>query len=133
MTIKTEITQDSFERLLDWLDADREQAGRKYESIRSRLILIFYQRGCHLAEELADETIDRVARKTANLLGNYRGEPALYFYGVAKNIFLEYTRKPKSAELPAAVTQEKTGSEDIEDYYQCLEECLQTFMRAREH
>jgi RNA polymerase sigma factor (sigma-70 family) len=128
MTIKTEISQDSFESLLNWLDSDREQAGRKYESIRSRLIKIFYARGCHLAEELADETIDRVARKIETLLVSYEGDPALYFYAVAKKILLEYARRPKSEELPDAVAGEKSGGEDVEVYYECLEKCLETFM-----
>jgi DNA-directed RNA polymerase specialized sigma24 family protein len=131
MTIKTEISQDSFEELLNWLDADREQAGRKYESIRSRLINVFYARGCHTAEELADETIDRVARKVENLLGNYQGEPALYFYAVAKKILLEYSRKPKSVELPAVIADEKSSSESVETYSECLEKCLQTFIPAQ--
>ena len=128
MTIKTEISQDSFEELLNWLDTDREQAGRKYESIRSRLINIFYARGCHIAEELADETIDRVARKVETLLGNYQGEPALYFYAVAKKILLEYSRKPKPVELPAVIADEKSSGESVETYSECLEKCLQTFI-----
>lgn len=128
MTIKTELSQDSFEELLNWLDSDREQAGRKYEKIRSRLITIFSARGCHLSEELADETIDRVARKIENLLASYQGEPALYFYAVAKKIFLEYAKKPKTAELPALATEEKPDSEDADVYYECLEKCLQNFL-----
>lgn len=128
MTIKTDISQDSFEELLDWLDTDREQAGRKYESIRSRLINIFYARGCHTAEELADETIDRVARKVKTLHESYRGKPAVYFYAVAKKILLEYSRQPKPAELPAVVVYEKSSDENVEIYHDCLENCLQTFL-----
>lgn len=128
MTIKTDISQDSFEELLDWLDTDREQAGRKYESIRSRLINIFYARGCHTAEELADETIDRVARKVKTLHESYRGKPAVYFYAVAKKILLEYSRQPKPAELPAVIVYEKSSDENVEIYHDCLENCLQTFL-----
>lgn len=128
MSIKTEISQDNFEGLLNWLDADRERAGRKYESIRSRLIKIFYARGCHLAEELADETIDRVARKTEDFHGSYQGDQALYFYAVAKIILLEYSRIPKPAALPDISAEEKSDPEEIEHYYECLEKCLQSFM-----
>jgi RNA polymerase sigma factor (sigma-70 family) len=119
-----EISQNSFEQLLDWLDLDREVAGQKYELIRTRLIKIFYNRGCHLAEDLADETIDRVARKIEDIAKNYKGEPSLYFYGVAKNIFLEYSRIPKSEELPATLVKEKTADEDAEKYHECLDKCL---------
>ena len=131
MTIKTDISQDSFEELLNWLDADREKAGRKYESIRFRLINIFYARGCHTAEELADETIDRVARKVKTIHESYRGKPAVYFYAVAKKILLEYLRQPKPAELPVAIADEKSSSENVEAYYDCLENCLQTFLPAQ--
>ena len=54
------INQDAFDTMLDWLDADRERAGCKYEAIRLRLIKIFTCRGCQDAEELADEAINRV-------------------------------------------------------------------------
>jgi DNA-directed RNA polymerase specialized sigma24 family protein len=131
MTIKTDISQDSFEELLNWLDADREQAGSKYESIRSRLIKIFYARGCHTAEELADETIDRVARKVETLHENYQGEPAAYFFAVAKKILLEYSRQPKPAELPTVIADEKSSSQNLEAYSECLEKCLQTFIPAQ--
>lgn len=77
-----EINPEEFEKLLLWLDRDRESAGRAYEQIRLRLIKIFYARKCSVAEELADETIDRVAKKAASLLESYKGEPALYFYAV---------------------------------------------------
>ena len=45
MTKKVEISQDNFEKLLDWLHSDRETAGQIYESIRDRLIKIFHARG----------------------------------------------------------------------------------------
>jgi len=32
------LTQEAFDRLLGWLDPDRESAGEKYEAIRLRLI-----------------------------------------------------------------------------------------------
>jgi len=78
------LTQDAFDTLLDWLDADRERAGCKYESIRLRLIKIFTCRGCHEAEELADETINRVVARVVELASGYEGDPALYFYGVSQ-------------------------------------------------
>nr|MDQ3743617.1 hypothetical protein [Acidobacteriota bacterium] len=63
--------QDDFDSLLAWLDADREEAGKKYESIRLRLIRIFTCRGRHDSEELADETIRRVTLKAPTLAGEY--------------------------------------------------------------
>ena len=57
MKEKIELTQAVFEQLLDWLDADRDVAGQRYEEIRRRLIKIFVCRGCIVPEELADRTI----------------------------------------------------------------------------
>ena len=115
---------ESFEVLLDWLDPDRELAGKKYELIRTRLLKIFYARGCHLAEELADETIERVTKKAGKLIRNYDGDPAYYFYGVAKKVFLEFTRRPKSEELPLHLVQTENKTDVLEQNDRCLGRCL---------
>jgi DNA-directed RNA polymerase specialized sigma24 family protein len=118
---------EKFEKLLDWLDPDRETAGQRYESIRARLIRIFYSRGCYQAEEMADETMDRVVRKIDTLFGIYEGDPALYFYAVARNVFLEFSRIPRHSELPENLSAISSVSEDTEEdsYYDCLEKCLE--------
>lgn len=121
-----EIETESFQVLLGWLDPDRENAGKKYEQIRTRLIKIFYARGCHLAEELADETIARVSKKAGHLIENYQGDPAFFFYGVAKKVFLEFTREPKSGEMPHHLTQPDSNTHELEQNDQCLTQCLET-------
>jgi DNA-directed RNA polymerase specialized sigma24 family protein len=118
------INQEEFEKFLNWLDADREIAARKYETIRLSLIKIFYARGCHLADELADESIDRVIRKCGELIETYEGDPARYCYGVAQKVFLEYTRKPKTEELPVTVSQPNSEVSETDTDYECLIECL---------
>lgn len=112
------ITQEAFDSLLAWLDPERERAGEKYEAIRRRLITIFTCRGCSAAEDLADETINRVAAKAQELMNNYVGDPALYFYGVANKVRMEYFhRKPAAlVPLPAPETDERE--------YDCLEQCM---------
>jgi DNA-directed RNA polymerase specialized sigma24 family protein len=57
------LTQTGFDKLLALLDADRERAGAKYESLRVRLIKLFEWRNCETPEELADAVFDRVVRK----------------------------------------------------------------------
>jgi DNA-directed RNA polymerase specialized sigma24 family protein len=121
------LTQDSFERLLDWLDADRERAGHRYEAIRARLIKIFTCRGCSAAEELADETINRVTAKVVDVAVNYDGDPALYFYGVAHKVHLEYLRKSQQTTVAPDFTHHAAPdvlADDFEPEYQCLEGCL---------
>lgn len=107
---------NKFDKLLEWLDKDRDVAGQKYESIHLRLTKIFYARGCYLAEELADETIDRVTNKIDFLSHSYVGNPTLYFYGVAKKVFLEFTRKPSAKELPIHMAQKENTKDLLEEY-----------------
>jgi DNA-directed RNA polymerase specialized sigma24 family protein len=83
----------AFERFLYWLGPDPETAGRKYESIRGRLIMMFRARRCGFAEDLADATFERVVRKLTDLTAEFYGDPARYVYGVAKKIVLEYQRE----------------------------------------
>lgn len=121
------ITEKNFDVLLVWLDRNREAAARKYEKIRWRLIRIFTGRGCYEAEDLADETFDRVTRKMPQLAG-YTGEPALYFYAVAEKVHLEWIRKQKKLnQLPPPHHAGKT-EDDIE--YDCLELCLENLPAA---
>jgi DNA-directed RNA polymerase specialized sigma24 family protein len=115
------LEQEEFEQLLRWLDPDPERAGSNYEEIRWRLIAILASRGCRSPEELADETIDRVARRVADIQDTYVGEKALYFLGVMNNVHHEYLKRPALLPPPVAAddvdTREKTHA--------CLESCLQ--------
>ncbi len=99
------LTQEAFDALLAWLDPDREAAALKYETVRLRLIKIFACRGCSEAEDLADETINRVTSKLPEIQASYTGEPARYFYGVANKIHLEYTRRKPVPPLPVATNR----------------------------
>jgi DNA-directed RNA polymerase specialized sigma24 family protein len=119
------LTQEAFDLLLSWLDPERERAGEKYEEIRARLIKVFSYRGCHTPEELADETINRVARKVDAVAESYDGDPALYFYGVAQMIHLEYSRR--KPEVPPQVL---SLADDTEHEHQCLDECLDRLTEA---
>lgn len=126
MAKDTAITQQSFDALLDWLDADRKAAAQKYEKIRERLTRIFVGRGCFEAEELTDITIDRVTLKLPKIIGNYSGEPALYFYGVANKVYLEWLRKQqkiKHLEFDDAGNYGEAENE-AESEYECLKDCL---------
>src|SRR5262245_61236326 len=117
-----ELTKESFERLLDWLDRDRDRAGRRYEEIRNQLIKIFVCRGTTMPEDLADETIDRVARKVPEIAGSYVGEPALYFCGVAQLVHLEYLRK-KPKTLPPNVASDSIETADLR--VECFDQCME--------
>lgn len=116
------LTQEAFDALLVWLDPNRERAAKKYEEIRRRLIKLFTCRGCTLAEDLTDETINRVARKIQGELGqNYVGDPVRYFYGVAHNVYLEHVRK-KPEPLPMPPPR---PTEEVEQEHACLDACME--------
>jgi DNA-directed RNA polymerase specialized sigma24 family protein len=120
-----ELTTEAFEQLLAWLNPGdqaeaREAAGRKYEEIRRKLIRIFAARGCIQAEELADETINRVTKKLPELIGNYNGDPTRFFYGVANKVFLEYTKSPPTIFPPPP----PEPAEVLEKRCHCLDLCL---------
>ena len=126
MDTEKTLNQSKFDLLLKWLDKDRKSAAEKYESIRLRLTKIFYARGCHLAEELTDETIERVTRKVPNIAETYEGDPAIYFYAVAKNVFREWTRKPKEEELSDKSILKESNKAEAEIRDRCLTKCMDT-------
>ena len=80
-----------FEKLLDQLGPDREAAAREYETIRRKLLDFFDRRRACSPEALADETLDRVARRL------YEGEAVqqlrAYCYGIARRVLLESEKR----------------------------------------
>jgi RNA polymerase sigma factor (sigma-70 family) len=114
------MSPESFEALLNWLDPDREQAAIKYEQIRGALIKYFQGRGCFDAEDLADETINRVIRRLDVIRNDVHGDPLRYFYGVARMVMMEYQRrKPSASPSPSEI-----DSNLVELEFRCLEECI---------
>jgi RNA polymerase sigma factor (sigma-70 family) len=121
--------EDNFDALMSWLDPDRELAGQKYEAIRHSIIQIFKWRGCFDAEDLADEAITRVTNKVPEITPGYKGDPALYFYAVAKRLAFETTRRYQSrAEIENPDRLQDRPADDPEESreaeYECLDECL---------
>lgn len=115
---RTETSQADFHRLL---------TSPQYERLRAKLIRIFARRGCQFPQDLADETIARVMEKVHEVAPTFEGDPTRYFYGVARNVYLEYVRRPKTVQL-----EENIGRADREDHvrvrdeqaHACLERCL---------
>lgn len=132
-----EITKAKFDILLRWLDPSRERAGEKYETIRQSLIQVFLWRGCSDAEDLADETINRVANKVEDVAETYVGDPARYFYGVA-NMLVKEVRKaqPQSAPLAEAMSLPDESvwrdhaDPENEHYLEALNRCINKLSEA---
>jgi RNA polymerase sigma factor (sigma-70 family) len=127
------MTQQQFEELLSWFDPkDRERAGEKYETVRHSLIKILTWGGCIDAEDMADETFNRVAARVEELKRTYEGDPALYFYGVARMLMKECRRRnqtqvpPDEAGEPAAPppAEDEDAEDDLGRESECLRRCL---------
>lgn len=117
--------QEEFDALLAWLDPNRARAGERYEEIRSKLIKILERRQCHAAEELADETINRVCHRAQQIAGSYVGDPALFFYGFLKNVYKEWLKWLREAPTRLDDTPVPTPepAEDVELIHRYLEKC----------
>jgi DNA-directed RNA polymerase specialized sigma24 family protein len=124
MRTELSLTKEQFDLLLAWLDPSLSRSGERYEAIRRKLITFFLNRQCDDAEGLADETINRVARKVSELKDSYEGEQARYFFGVARKVLLEHRRlQNRRVQQPPPVP----SRDELEPYLVCLDECLAKF------
>jgi len=80
------INQEALDRLLGFLDSDREAAERKYERIQDKLTNLFRWRGCPQPREYAAKTIEGAARELLEGARNQVHDPYLYFHRVAINV-----------------------------------------------
>lgn len=118
------ITKDSFDALLEWLDPDRDNAARQYELIRGGLVRMFVSNGLTDAEHYADETVDRVIKRLPEIRAEYVNEPVRYFHGVARNVLREAHRRKEVA--TDVLPQSKSWRAFDNDLAECLRKCLQT-------
>ncbi|HEV2964513.1 MAG TPA: hypothetical protein VG649_21980 [Candidatus Angelobacter sp.] len=117
------LTPDAFNRLLAWLSSDREEAGRKYEEVRQKLILFFTKRGHLEPEDLTDESLNRVAKKLESGEMNYSGDPRRDIMGFAKHVSQEDRKEPRPdpiEDLPVPYPLPR----DRELLFRCLEQCM---------
>lgn len=123
------LTPESFERLLNWLHPDREEAGREFVRIRALLIRKFEAHDCCSADRLADATIDRVADTlTPEMIENWVGKKEKKFFRVAYYILLE-DKNRLEVELSDdfnVPSPDPSDDELLELKSGCLEKCLQT-------
>jgi DNA-directed RNA polymerase specialized sigma24 family protein len=125
---------ESLESLIKLLDADSDgPPGTGYQLIRLKLIRYFEWQRCIAAEELTDETIDRVARKIAEgqQIDNLKG----FFYGVARLVFKEHERLLQKqlrafATLPTSTEDVVDDNEEEKPQFACRRKCLQELPEA---
>ncbi|NJM52426.1 MAG: sigma-70 family RNA polymerase sigma factor [Blastocatellia bacterium] len=120
------LTQENFDKLLSWLSPSRDKAGELYEQIRQKLIRFFLYKGSSNAEDLTDETINRIVGKLQNLNLSQGNKPITIFYGFANNVYFEHLKQEKheiSLEEVKNIKAENNISSEI--MFKALDKCLQ--------
>jgi DNA-directed RNA polymerase specialized sigma24 family protein len=127
-------TAGTFHQFLHWIDEGTDSGGEKYLEMRRRLVAYFDRKNCVAPDELADETLNRVARRLEEEGTITDTPPARYCYITAKFVFLENLRSGQRsetsiAELPplmvdSAFVTQPGASAGKERLFACLEDCL---------
>ena len=126
------ITSDSFARLLEWIDDGADSDGQKYLEMRRLLVNYFDRKNCPSPDELADETLNRVARRLEEEGTIETDAPAKFCYITARFVFLESLRgkENKSVSIDEVkadkiIAQEDAKEKDLkEKMLACLENCV---------
>ena len=95
------LTPRAFDLLLDWLDGGAASGGQNYLEMRERLVAYFDRKNCSTPDELADETLSRVARRLEEEGGatDSADPPAKYCYIVARFVFMEHLRRAEQENM----------------------------------
>lgn len=134
--------------LLERLDSDEEEAGRKLMDLRHKLANLFEKRGCYSSEsdELVDEVIDRVSLKLEQ--GEEIENIVKYPFGVCKFVLLEHYKKlekshkiieinPDDEEVARKINEDLHGDvydsdEEKKIKLDCLYSCIESICRSDE-
>lgn len=117
-----EVTPEKFASFLVWLcPLGGDEAGQEYERLRFRLSTFFSHRNCNFADELADETINRVILKISE---EEIENKLAYCYGVAKNVYREALRKERYHLDIDEVTIAAKAPTEQSFSHECLDKCL---------
>lgn len=126
------ITPESFARLLEWIDEGIDSNGQKYLELRRKLVNYFDRKNCLSPDELADETLNRVARRLEEAGKIETEAPAKFCYITARFVFLESLRDKgnKSVSIDEIKTEKIIASDESEEktlkekMLACLEKCV---------
>jgi hypothetical protein len=98
MATQSAFEEDDLERLLASLDSDKTVAAAKYEDLRRKLLRFLYWNHSVRAEELTDETFNRVAAKLkVEVIENM----SAYALTVARFVLLEDSKYHRESSIDA--------------------------------
>ena len=130
----------SFDRLLKWLDQGADSKGRNYLVMRRRLVDYFDRKNCTAPDELADETLNRVARRLQEEGITEAESPARYCYIVARFVFMEHLRSSArerrlidefGRSRDEAITGGVEGNERYAKMLRCMGACIEKLDPAK--
>ena len=125
------LSESAFHSFLEWLDDGEASEGQRYLEMRDRLVSYFDRKNCINPDDLADETLNRVARRLEEEGEINTDTPAKYCYTVARFVFLEHLRgrDTKNVQLDELGTgglaspNISNEAEVKEQMLRCLEKC----------
>jgi RNA polymerase sigma factor (sigma-70 family) len=150
---KPQLQDRDFQRLLAWLDPDSDRSAETYLEFHKRTTTLFINWQSCAPEDLADETLSRLARQLAEGKEINRVSRSAYIHGIAKNIRREHWRScedckrqrtrrdggrdddndSKLIDSQTAIGSlgDREDTEEKERRLECLDECLKK-MNAEE-
>ena len=87
------LSDDSFDRLLEVFGSDPDTASRRYQQLRRTIVRLLERRGASFSEDLADETMFRVANSLSSDVAVRIDDPLRYFTAVAHNVYKQVLRE----------------------------------------
>jgi DNA-directed RNA polymerase specialized sigma24 family protein len=127
-----QLDAEAFQALLHRLGPDGVSAGERYQQIREKLIRYFEWERCPSAQDCADRTIDRVARRIVEgeQIANFEG----YFHGVARMVARE--ARAHSGRITSLTTAlepafSSAAESRIEPELECLNSCMKELDEAQ--
>jgi len=126
------ISEDQFAGLLVKLGDEPLQAAARYEALRTRLIFYFRRRCLDFPEDLADEVLDRLARRLAE--GAQIDSLPAFAMGIARFVAQEQVSRPFQLQVQEETffdnipAESRTESE--EEKFAGMEYCLNSLPAA---
>ncbi len=117
-----ELDSQGWETLMTALAPDRDLAGHKYEELRRRLTDLFAWERCDLPDQLADEALNRLARKLTEGVSIPHLER--YAFGIARFLIQENLRAQRGRQTALRQFPSQATAGPSESTVAALEECL---------
>jgi DNA-directed RNA polymerase specialized sigma24 family protein len=103
------LSEEAFRALLAWLDGGAESDGASYLEMRRRLVAYFDRKNSSSPEDLADETLNRVARRLEEEGEIRDATPPHFCYMTARFVYLESLRSGGHRERSLEETSGASG------------------------